>query len=65
MEGFKVKFQKLCRGSEWECNRQEYAIVCVCVRERERKRDLGSAGTTEKEERGRWHCWCYMQPTRK
>jgi hypothetical protein len=37
MEGFKVKFQKLCRGSEWECNRQEYAFVCVCVSEREKE----------------------------
>jgi hypothetical protein len=60
MEGFKVKFPKFAGGVNGSAIGKN---MRSCVRER--KRDLGSAGTTEKEERGRWHCWCYMQPTRK
>ncbi len=49
MQGFKVKVSKICRGSEWGSAIGKKMRLC----ERERKRELGSAGTTEKEERGR------------
>jgi hypothetical protein len=48
MEGFKVKIQNV-QGSEWECNRQEYAFVCV--RERERERGIWEAQEPQKKKR--------------